>query len=78
VVDDPEEAIGVIVARVRYPVAVAVIVTDSSQEGPIKRETSTTSERGRGLQLVEALSPHWGWHPNHCGKAIFALIATEE
>jgi anti-sigma regulatory factor (Ser/Thr protein kinase) len=78
VADDPAETIGVTVARVWYPVAVAVIVSDSSKEGPIRRETSATSERGRGLEIVEALSVHWGWHTEPDGKAIFAVIARED
>jgi anti-sigma regulatory factor (Ser/Thr protein kinase) len=75
---DPMETIEVTLARVWDPVAVAIIVTDSSPEGPIRRETSGASERGRGLQVVEALSVHWGWHPEAGGKAIFAVIAREE
>jgi anti-sigma regulatory factor (Ser/Thr protein kinase) len=78
VAQDPAETIGVTVARVWYPVAVAVIVSDSSTEGPIRREASATSERGRGLEIVEALSVHWGWHPEPDGKAIFAVIARED
>jgi anti-sigma regulatory factor (Ser/Thr protein kinase) len=78
VADNPLETVGVTLARVRYPVAVAIVVTDSSPEGPIRRETSATSERGRGLQVVEALSIRWGWHRESGGKAIFAVIAREE
>jgi anti-sigma regulatory factor (Ser/Thr protein kinase) len=78
VANDPDETIGVVLARAWYPVAVALIVIDSSAEGPIMRETSATSERGRGLHVVEALSAHWGWHPQPGGKAIFAMIASEE
>jgi anti-sigma regulatory factor (Ser/Thr protein kinase) len=78
VADDPAETIGVILARVWHPVAVAVIVSDSSREGPIRREPSATSERGRGLHILEALSAHWGWHPEPGGKVIFAVIARKE
>jgi anti-sigma regulatory factor (Ser/Thr protein kinase) len=78
VANDPADTIGVILARVWYPVAVAVIVSDSSREGPIRRETSATSERGRGLHIVEALSAHWGWHLQPGGKVIFAVIARED
>ncbi len=78
VADDPAETIGVAVARVWYPTAVAVIVSDSSSQGPVRRQTSATSERGRGLQLVEALSVHWGWHLQPDGKAIFAVLGRQE
>jgi anti-sigma regulatory factor (Ser/Thr protein kinase) len=76
---EPGDTIGVLLVRVCHPVAVAVIVSDSSRKVPIRRPTlAATSERGRGLQLVEALSSHWGWHPNPSGKAVFAVIAKEE
>jgi hypothetical protein len=75
VAENPEEMIGITLARVWYPmVAVAVIVSDSSQELRIR----PTSDRGRGLQIVEALSVHWGWHPEPHGKVIFAVLGTEE
>jgi anti-sigma regulatory factor (Ser/Thr protein kinase) len=76
--EDPAETIGITLARVWDPAAVGVIVTDSSPDGPIKRETTGASERGRGLHIVEALSVYWGWHPEPGGKAIYAVIAKEE
>jgi hypothetical protein len=27
--------------------------------------------------IIEALSAHWGWHPEDGGKAIFAILAKE-
>jgi anti-sigma regulatory factor (Ser/Thr protein kinase) len=75
--DDPGDTIGVTLAHVWDHVAFGIIVTDSSPEGPVMRETSGTSERGRGLQVVEALSDHWGWHPEPGGKAVYALIVKE-
>jgi anti-sigma regulatory factor (Ser/Thr protein kinase) len=79
VAEDPGKTIGITLARVRYPMAaVAVIVSDSSRKRPIKRQASTASGRGRGLQIVEALSVHWGWHPEPRGKAIFAVLGTQE
>jgi anti-sigma regulatory factor (Ser/Thr protein kinase) len=75
--EDPEETIGVTLAHVWDQVALGVIVTDSSPEGPVMRGTSATSERGRGLQVVEALSDHWGWHPEPGGKAVYAVIVRE-
>src|SRR5579859_1387053 len=58
--DDGGKMIGVTLARAGSPVAVTVVVSDSSPEGPVKRDTPAGSERGRGLQIVEALSAHWG------------------
>ncbi len=75
--EDPAETIGVTLAHVWDQVALGVIVTDSSPEGPVMRETSATSERGRGLQVVEALSDHWGWRPEPGGKAVYAVIVKE-
>jgi hypothetical protein len=56
---------------------VTVIVSESLPEGPAVREVSADSERGRGLRIVGALSARWGWHPEHGGKAIFAVLAKE-
>jgi anti-sigma regulatory factor (Ser/Thr protein kinase) len=78
VAEDPAETIGVSLARVWWPVAVAVIVTDSSPDGPIIRDTFAIRERGRGLHVVEALSVHWGWHPVPGGKVVYAVLAREE
>ena len=75
--EDPGKTIGITLAHVWDQVALGVIVTDSSPEGPVMRETSATSERGRGLQVVEALSDHWGWHPEPAGKAVYAVIVKE-
>jgi hypothetical protein len=41
------------------------------------RETSAGGERGRGLQIVAALSAHWGWLSEEGGKAVFAVLAKE-
>jgi hypothetical protein len=52
-------------------------VSDSSPHGPIKRDTPPGSEQSRGLQIVEALSAHWGWRPEDGGKAVFAVLARK-
>ena len=57
---DGIETVGLILARTWNPEAVTVVVSDSSPEGPGARETSADKEQGRGLQIVEALSAHWG------------------
>jgi anti-sigma regulatory factor (Ser/Thr protein kinase) len=72
------ETIGVTLARAGSPAAVTVVVSDSSPDGPIKGNASAGSERGRGLQIVEALSAHWGWRQENGGKAVFAVLAPEE
>jgi anti-sigma regulatory factor (Ser/Thr protein kinase) len=69
--------IEVTLARARDPAAVTVTVTDSSPEGPTRRDTPPDSERGRGLQVVEALSARWGWNRHDRGKVIFAVLARE-
>ena len=71
------ETIGVTLTAAGSPAAVTVAVSDSSPEGPIKRDTPAGGEQGRGLQIVEALSAHWGWHHQDGGKAIFAVLARE-
>ena len=75
--DDGTSTIVVTLARVWNPAAVTVVVSDSSSEGPIRRDTSADSEQGRGLQIVEALSARWGWRYEDGGKAVFAVLARE-
>jgi anti-sigma regulatory factor (Ser/Thr protein kinase) len=77
VCDDGTDAIVVTLARVWYPTAVTVVVSDSSPQGPVVHDTSADSEQGRGLQIVEALSAHWGWRREDSGKAIYAILARE-
>jgi anti-sigma regulatory factor (Ser/Thr protein kinase) len=74
---DGTNTIVVTLARVWNPAAVTVVVSDSSSECPIRRDTSADSEQGRGLQIVEELSAHWGWRQEDGGKAIFAILARE-
>jgi hypothetical protein len=38
-------------------------------------EAPADSDQGRGVRIVEALSAHWGWHPEDGGKGIFAILA---
>lgn len=77
VCDDGTETIGITLTRALSPARVTVVVSDSSPQGPIRRDTSADSEQGRGLQIVEALSAHWGWRQQDGGKAIFATLAPE-
>ena len=69
--------IGVTLTRAGSPAAVTVVVSDSSSQGPVRRETLADSEQGRGLQIVEALSVHWGWRCEDGGKAVFAVLVRE-
>jgi anti-sigma regulatory factor (Ser/Thr protein kinase) len=73
----PADKIGVTLMRVWDGEAISVVVTDSSSAPPVKRETTTASDRGRGLQIVEALSARWGWNHEQGGKAVYAILATE-
>ena len=69
--------IGVTLTWAGNPAAVTVVVSDSSPQGPVRRETPADGEQGRGLQIVEALSTHWGWRYEDGGKAVFAVLARE-
>ena len=71
------ETFAVRLTRVRGPDAVVVVVADSSPHPPVKRETTAGSERGRGLQVVKALSAYWGWNPVDGGKEVFAVLVRE-
>jgi anti-sigma regulatory factor (Ser/Thr protein kinase) len=71
---DGTETVGVTLARIRNPDAVTVVVTDSSTAGPVMREPSPGSERGRGLLVVEELSACWGWNLEDDGKAVYAVL----
>jgi len=77
VCDSGAETIEVSLTQVCNPAAVTVAVSDSSPDGPTRRNAPTDSLQGRGLQIVEALSAHWGWHKEDGGKAIFATLALE-
>lgn len=74
---DITETIGVTVARARDSDAVIIVVSDPSPKGPVIRVASPGSGRGRGLQIVESLSVHWGWHPEPRGKAVYAILAQK-
>ena len=71
------ETIGVSLTHAGSPAVVTVVVSDPSPEGPVRRDTPTGSDQGRGLQIVEALSAHWGWRHQDSGKAVFAVLARE-
>ncbi len=74
---DGAETIRVTLAHAGSPAEVTVVVSDSSPDGPVRRDTPADGEQGRGLQIVEALSAHWGWRQEEGGKAVFAVLARE-
>ena len=71
------KTIGITLTHAGSPAAVTIVVSDSSTNGPIGRDTSADSEQGRGLQIVAALSAHWGWRHEDSGKAVFAVLTRE-
>ena len=77
VCDNGAETIEVTLTRAWNPPAVTVAVSDSSPEGPVRRDASADSLQGRGLQIIEALSTRWGWHKQDGGKTIFATLVRE-
>jgi anti-sigma regulatory factor (Ser/Thr protein kinase) len=75
--EDGTGTIGVILTHAGTPAAVTVAVSDSSPHVPVRRDTPAGSEQGRGLQIVEALSAHWGWRRGGGRKAVFAVLARK-
>ena len=75
--DNGTQTIEVTITYAESPAAVTIAVSDSSPRGPIRRDMTAGSEQGRGLQIVEALSVHCGWHQEGGGKVIFAVLARE-
>ena len=69
--------IGVTLTCAGNPAAVTILVSDSSPQGPVRRETPADDEQGRGLQIVAALSARWGWRCEDGGKTVFAVLARE-
>jgi len=68
----------VTLARAENPDAVIIAVSDPSPHAPVMHIAPPGSERGRGLQIVESLSAHWGWRAEPHGKAVFAILAGKE
>ncbi|TWP52066.1 ATP-binding protein [Lentzea tibetensis] len=51
-----------------------ISVRDRSSALPQVRPVDPSSARGRGMQLVSALSVEWGTEPQPSGKAVWALL----
>jgi len=54
---------------------IAVLVWDASPQPPVRTRVDNEAESGRGLLLVEALSPRWGWYVprDTAGKVVWAV-----
>ncbi|MEU0879321.1 ATP-binding protein [Lentzea sp. NPDC005914] len=51
-----------------------VEVHDESPKQPLVRPVDPSSARGRGMQLVQALSARWGTKPHARGKVVWAEL----
>jgi hypothetical protein len=51
-----------------------VEVRDESPKQPQLRPVDPSSARGRGMQLVQALSARWGTAPDGRGKVVWAEL----
>jgi anti-sigma regulatory factor (Ser/Thr protein kinase) len=73
------------VEHARPPVRLAVVfsgllrveVRDAATRVPQLGPVDPWRVRGRGLQLVEALSMRWGWTDDTAGKIVWAEVPTE-
>lgn len=71
-----EHARAPIQLTVRFPgECVRVEVHDAASEPPRRQPEDPWEERGRGLQLVEALSSRWGWNTDAAGKTVWADVS---
>jgi anti-sigma regulatory factor (Ser/Thr protein kinase) len=52
-------------------------VSDGSPELPSLEQSRSTSERGRGLFLVEAVCRRWGVEESDCGKVVWAEVGAD-
>ncbi|MET8759159.1 ATP-binding protein [Lentzea sp. NPDC004782] len=58
----------------RRPGGMLVEVHDESAKQPQLRPVDPNSARGRGMQLVQALSARWGTKPDGRGKVVWAEL----
>jgi anti-sigma regulatory factor (Ser/Thr protein kinase) len=58
----------------RRPGGMLVEVRDESPKQPQLRPVDPSSARGRGMQLVQALSARWGTAPDGRGKVVWAEL----
>ena len=71
-VDHGGGLLGVAVSREGHDVKVSVL--DGSTVPPTVRPHNPLAERGRGLQVVEALALSWGYLVHDFGKAVWARV----
>ena len=51
------------------------MVTDPGSQCPVRIDSCSSAESGRGLQVVESCSVRWGWEPvTDEGKVVWALL----
>jgi hypothetical protein len=74
---DGAETIGVTLALVWNPPSVAVVVSDSSPDEPVRHNTSNGSEQGRGVQSWRHCLLTGAGAPEDGGKSVFAILARE-
>jgi anti-sigma regulatory factor (Ser/Thr protein kinase) len=70
-------SIGLELMRLEGSGALAVVVADHSPHPPVMRDAQDSTEHGRGLRIVAALSARWGWTPQDTGKAVYAILTTK-
>jgi len=54
---------------------IRIEVHDRSQRPPLRRVHPVDAERGRGLDVVDALSSRWGVSPTVTGKSVWFEVA---
>jgi anti-sigma regulatory factor (Ser/Thr protein kinase) len=55
-----------------------VEVADASARPPVLQALSLTSQRGRGIFLVERIASQWGVEPTTAGKTVWAEFETSD
>jgi anti-sigma regulatory factor (Ser/Thr protein kinase) len=53
-----------------------IVVRDQCPRPLHVRPFSAHAPRGRGLQMIDALTSRWGWNRTVGGKAVWAVVAT--
>jgi anti-sigma regulatory factor (Ser/Thr protein kinase) len=62
-------------------VRILILVQDHSPHPPVRTELETSSNGGRGLLLVEAISSQWDWYVpelSRTGKVIWAIMGPQD
>lgn len=53
-----------------------ISIADGSAVRPVVRELTGNQPRGRGMQIVTAVTDRWGCEDHHGGKRVWADLAT--